>query len=138
MDETLKAKLVQYLEKMEHAATVATDFAAAEIPATIKEYLMWLMVERLWYAMLFAVPMAIAIALRNKWSKWIEWAQKECPRDPADFFIMVSRLVVWIGAWCSLVLGTGTWSLAAVKVYVAPRVVILQEIGHMTGIQKAK
>lgn len=138
VDEQLKAKLIAYLDKMESAATAVGDFAAVEIPATIREYLTWLAVEHATYAVMHLTPLLIWLFLRTTLNGAITWADKSDAEWETPLPIG-ARFLKWGGLGFAFfhfnVMGV-PHAMTSAKVVFAPRVVILEKVGSFVGAVK--
>lgn len=132
MNEELKGRLVKYLDNLEVAATKAHNFAAAEIPETIREYLLWLAIERSAYAVLFLIA-AIVVIILGKMAR----ASARDLRDSDDRNIALFFSWSVPTAFASILVCVGvTYALSATKAIVAPRVVMVEEVAKIVKANK--
>lgn len=127
MDEQLKTKLIQYLDKLEGAAHQVGEVTATEIPATIREYLAWLLIEHTVYAVLGIVPAVILAIVTKRVVRWINTFDE---LNPIQFFGPMLLFMAWVGAACALAT-TVYHSMQTVKVAVSPRVVLIEKVGRL-------
>lgn len=146
MNEELKAKLVSYLDVLEAGAKKAGEFAATEVPETIREWLMWMAIERFTYAAAYLV-LSLAMFLGGLWAgrhlyaafiknRDLRLEQKKSYSTSDEDFFWNAALLCRIAQGLSLiplVFGTGYWAMHGTKVLVAPRVVIIEEVSHIIG-----
>jgi hypothetical protein len=139
MNEELKAKMLAYLGKLESVAEKASDFAAAEIPETVREYLRWLVVEHVAYALVGFVPMILWLCCLRVMNRWQDYGDEERKLDRWNsehaFLSRATKYGGFFVAVLAIVFITGGQVLKATKVVVAPRVVILEEIAKLTGVK---
>lgn len=150
MNPELQAKLVQYLDGLEKGAAKVGEFAEREIPETIREWLLWLAVERFTYAAALLISATVLIVLLRRlhaaipgWTaKDIENEKKRFPmiyRDREPTASDASCEVYWLLAtagWClaAVLAIVGGWqALQGVKVLVSPRVVIVEKVAELCG-----
>jgi len=142
----LQAKLVAYLGALEKGAEKVGDFAEREIPATIHEWLVWLAVERFAYAALFLVGMLVAFfgirwLARLSYSTWDEFRKTEAYtkfQDDSNWNGWLALTILQVTATGLLSIGLIYWSMQAVKVIVAPRVVIVEKVAELVSSNKPK
>lgn len=140
MNPDLQAKLVTYLDGLEKGAAKVGEFAEREIPETIREWLLWLAIERFTYAAAFLV-VALVVYYVARWAarlaedsaiedhkKKPENHQKEYAPDLGAALIFRGFQVV---VPTLLMFGVGYWTLNGVKVLVAPRVVIVEKVAEL-------
>ncbi len=139
MDEQLKSKLMGYLDGLEKSAGKVQDFAAAEIPETIREWLMWQMVEGGMIAIGGVVLFAFVLCLCRLFMRLHNNVVAD--RNQASFhrysneYWNASVAIFFVGIVASLVpVGIGMYRVA--KTAVAPRVVILEKVAELTKGQK--
>lgn len=139
MNEELKAKMLAYLGKLESVAEKASDFAAAEIPETVREYLRWLVVEHVAYALAGFVPMILWLCCLRVMNRWQAYGDDQRKINKWDndhaCFSRATKYGGFLVAAIAIVFITGSQVLKATKVVVAPRVVILEEIAKLTGVK---
>lgn len=129
MDEQFKAKLLSYMDKVEAAAQKVSDFAETEVPEAIKEWLTWLCVERFSYAAAFLVgAVVVGVVARKLWRQDFSVFD-----DAAGITFRASRiasLALWL-IFPILMAASFTWAMSGVKVLVAPRVVLVEEVAKL-------
>lgn len=129
MNDQLRDKLIRYLDALEAATQKAGDFASAEIPEAIREYLMWLTIERFAFAIAFTIPVIVWLIVHGR----IKAAMAKLDKydlAPVGLFYWMARVGIY-----AFLIGTLHWGLAGVKVVIAPRVVIVEEIGSFVGLK---
>lgn len=146
MNPDLQAKLVTYLDGLEKGAAKVGEFAEREIPETIREWLMWLAIERFTYAALFLVGSVAAWLLirwfarlsYREWEKYIDDWKQLTGQKPQYRYLDHTHWNGWlfltIVQWAAAILlsiGTVTWGLQATKVIVSPRVVIVEKVAEL-------
>lgn len=127
MNPELQAKLVHYLDVLEKGAQKAGDFAEAEIPQLVREWLIWLAIERFGYAIMFLVA---CVAL--------QWAFRVLFRSAKYYTAQDDDVLVpcWFGSVLTAIAFTVCafqafdWTLSGVKVLVAPRVVVVEKLAE--------
>lgn len=147
MNPELQAKLVTYLDGLEKGAAKVGEFAEREIPETIREWLLWLAIERFTYAALFLVGSVAAWFLirwcarlsYQEWEKYIDDWKQRTDRKPdyrcLDHSNWNGWLALTVAQWVTALLlsvGTIVWGLEATKVIVSPRVVIVEKAAELT------
>lgn len=120
MSEELKSQLEAFISGMLTKAENATVWAEGEIPLLIQEWLSWLFVESAIHTVIFFIPFVIITFFYVRTMRLL-W------NDSRDEALMIPASFLYV------ILGGGTLVptlinfLQAVKVIVAPRVVILEK-----------
>ena len=134
MDERFKDKALSYLDKMEAAAAKVGEFAETEIPETIREWLLWLAVERFAYAAAFlAVAIVFVVVSRKTLAAAGGW--KGVGNSPVGEPVAVVVILMWLAS-AGCFIGAGSWSLHGLKVVIAPRVVLVEEVAKIVKAEK--
>lgn len=127
MDESikneLKIRIESYLEAIESGASQAGEFVLKETPLVAQEYLAW----TFWSSTLsagtsFAVAVLSILVVKRLWG-WVtkDAENHECaPLLVFPFGVLIPSIAIF-----------GTNAAMALKVSVAPRVVLLEKIGEM-------
>lgn len=147
MNPELQAKLVTYLEGLEQGAVKAGEFAEREIPETVREWLMWLAIERFTYCGAFLIASVAAFLLirwcarlsYREWEKYVdEWKALDPKKQPPFRCLDHTQWNGWLAltiiqyiAFTLLSIGTVHWALAGLKVIVSPRVVIVEKVSEL-------
>lgn len=140
MNPELQTKLVAYLDGLEKGAAKVGEFAEREIPETIREWLLWLAVERFSYAAAFLIGAAVAYYFFRFFARLLEDAAFEAHKKTPEayqkeygpdlgFAMCVRGMQIFIPAM--LLIGFGCWVLQGVKVLIAPRVVIVEKVAEL-------
>ena len=146
MNDELQKKLLIYLDVLEAGAKKAGEFAQTEIPEAVREWLTWLAIERFSYAAVFLLlsVMMFVVGLRSGrqcydlylrcWNK----EDKEAYAWSSDTIYgwSVASRVLQAASLVPLIFGTGYYLMQGTKVVVAPRVVIIEEVGKLVGVAK--
>jgi hypothetical protein len=136
MDDELKGRLGKYLDALEKGAKQAGEFAEAEIPATVKEWLVWYGVSHAIYALIFlgcAIASAvIATRVRKKVAAREDWADSD--RNAAMAALWACRILV-PGL---LLIGFFFNGLETLKCVVAPRVVVIEKVADLVSDKQPK
>ena len=128
MNEEIKSevgsRILSYLDAVESSASSAGEFIAEQTPLVAQEYLAWCF----WGAMLmFAFALFVIMFSVFLMRLAVKWYRDDCTME-AGFFV----LIVAIGG---MLLGSFMVALAAeraVKVSVAPRVVLLEKVAELS------
>ena len=143
MEPELKTRLLKYLDGLEAAAQKAGEFAEAEVPQTVKEYLLWLSVESFIYAALWLafvgilvfvgkVVMGRAIVAGDEIEKANKW-----DGAPAGFFARAGRVACYASAVLFFFAHVPGYVIGGIKPLVAPRVVLVEKAAELiTGESK--
>lgn len=129
MDEQFKAKLLSYMDKVEAGLQKGADFAEQEIPLAIQEWLMWLAVERFSYAAAFLGGAIVVGVMARKL-----WRQDFSVFDAAGGITFRASRIASLALWLIfpiLMAASFTWAMSGVKVLVAPRVVLVEEVAKL-------
>lgn len=150
MDEAFKAKLLKYLDGLETAAGKVQDFASAEIPLFVREWLLWHAVSNAVYAVGFLLVAVAALWVGVRLVRWgygnwnasceeykaakndssRRWAADEAGNRAAG--VIFGGLVLSAAGLFGFAVA-GHFALAALKVAVAPRVVVVEKIAELAG-----
>lgn len=122
MNEEMKKKFLEYVDKLEGAANSVSEFAQQEIPLVLQEYLNWTFYSSLfcglaWFVMLTLIGLLLMkLAIMGKNESGFE--------SPECAFPLIFSVAFHFIAIVALLTNMYT----CVKVAVAPRVVILEQI----------
>lgn len=135
MNPDLQAKLVTYLDSLEKGAAKVGEFAEREIPETIREWLLWLAIERFTYAAAFLVAAIVTAVIARRVAaihrRWADEYVVKWPNSLVDYTgVYVSQAIGFTVAVLCL-LGVGHWAIQGTKVIVAPRVVIVEKVAEL-------
>lgn len=122
MNEELEKRLLKYLDALESSVKTAGDFAADQVPDVCQQFLAW----EFWSCILFAamaVGFAIAFAgMCVRWKRSAAW-DAECAyswgASLAFAGVVLSTVLAFVAVY------------HAVKVAVAPKVVLLEKVSTM-------
>jgi len=134
VDDDLKGRLSKYLDALERGAQKAGEFAEAEIPATIREWLIWQACESGVIALGFLIAAVVAYLLCTKGLR----AAKNAPmmhqmdRDPLIALAWAGRVLIP----AALLIGFVYNGLHTVKCIVAPRVVVVEKAAELVKGKK--
>ena len=154
MNPELQGKLVAYLDALERGAQKVGEFAADEVPQTIREWLVWLAVERFGIAAVLLIVCALLLTA----GRWLarkfaameqEERQRVAAKQPADRswrdeswanslwgWSVVMRITQGLSVIPFLI--SFYWTFQGVKVLVAPRVVLVEEVSKLVTGSKPK
>ncbi len=140
MNPELQSKLVAYLDGLEKGAAKVGEFAEREIPETIREWLLWLAVERFTYAAAFLLA-GLFVFYSMRWLARLceDAAFDEHKRKPEkyqqeyapDFGFAICCRCCQFALTILLLIGCGHWLLQGAKVLIAPRVVIVEKVAEL-------
>ena len=121
-------KLLEYLETMESGIEKAVDFSAEQAPLVIQEYLTWMFWESI------IAGTALLLAAIGAWIllRIIYWATKEASQVDKE----MARSIAWGIAFLANIIVlpfSGLNYMIALKVVVAPRVIILEKLAELVG-----
>jgi heme/copper-type cytochrome/quinol oxidase subunit 2 len=116
MDEALKAQMVEFAKRLLDAAETGATFAAEQTPLLVQEWLRWELASSLIYAGLAVVVIAACVYGCVR-------AVKMKNSDDAENMFLACFVM---GIVALVVAGINTHD--AIKVWVAPRVVIVERI----------
>lgn len=132
MDEQLRERLEKYLETIEEAASQAGGFVMEQAPLVVQEYLAW----RFWsdiFACVISVVIATAVFflagyLRDKATKWKadSWEDKNNRKGSIAACFIAQSLAIGL-----TFIPVGIATFDAVKVSVAPRVVLIEKVADL-------
>lgn len=131
MNDELKGRLTKYLDHLEAAAGKAQAFAETEIPETIREYLMWLAIERFVWGAISLVGCVVVAVIAKKISRSIGSIPSA---DMDDVGKAAFRALTWIVcavAFVPLSISSVQYLMSGTKVLVAPRVAIVEEMAKI-------
>ncbi len=120
MDAEISSRLAKYLDVIESGVKSSADFIQEQAPLVVQEFLAW----RFWSSVCTCVVMIAIIAMCVYFCRKIHKRME--PGDEPVFIIPVT-----IAAICavSLYFNAG----AAIKVKLAPRLVLIEEIRELQG-----
>ena len=128
MDEELKQRVTGYLDALEGSVAKAGMFVTEQAPIAVQEFLAWTFWESLILGLL-CIAGVIGVVLTE--SQWLLPFIKKC-EDPTDRSMCTFLSIVGsIGLVTILSVGGAANVLDAVKVSVAPRVVILEKVASL-------
>lgn len=126
MGDELQKRLLSYLDAAEKGIREAGPVVGGELEALVREWLTWMFIERVGLAVLF-VALASVTVVMTTWAWRAAGRLDSMDRPPARAVWAVLGTLAAIG----LAAGGGHWALQAVKVRVAPRVVVLEEVARL-------
>ena len=130
----IKQKMLEYAEGLESFAQDAGNFAQEEIPLVIQEYLTWMFAESIFWILVCGFFVAIIWIIRSQLEKTSKVQIVEGSTNRGDWKIEDHTLVSFFSNIVSWVITAGIaaisfqWMVWAVKIWVAPRVVILEKV----------
>lgn len=137
MDENLKARLDKYLDALEKGATRAGEFAEVEIPATIREYLVWYGVEHAIYAVCFVAVALVCFLMGRRFypavKKYLD--DNQAWDEPPVIGLVVSWILKNLVPWLFLI-GFVVHAMDVVKVCVSPRIVLVEKVADVVKGKK--
>lgn len=126
----MQERLMKYLNHLEDLAGKTEDFAAEQVPLYIQELLTWMFWDSVMCAAFAALILVISLVLVGFGFKLLEHAKKT-KDDGLEFFGgMTVILMAILAVVCLLPICINTKQ--AVKISVAPRVVIVEELKKLT------
>ena len=146
MSDELQKKLLSYLDVLEAGAKKAGEFAQTEIPEAVREWLTWLAIERFSYAGVFLLLASVMFGVGWRMGRKCYDLYQRCGNKEDTEAYCWSSDTIWnwafafrmlqVASVAPLIFGTGYWTLQGMKVVVAPRVVIIEEVGRLVGVAK--
>lgn len=128
MEKDLTQRLGLYLDEIEKAVKTGGEFAAEQAPLLVQEFLAW----TFWEATLAMVASLAAAALLGlacrKLVKWNHAAESYVDAEPLIVGGVVTGLVGLM-----MLIPAAINAHKMVKVSVAPRVVLVEEVGRILG-----
>lgn len=120
-NEDIKLAIVEYLKTFESGLKKAVDFSMEQVPLVIQEFLAW----EFWGSMAIAISCCFAIAIVFPLHK------AGCKiSDPSSEGRVLTHIFS-VFAWIILSVAAITEFVNALKVTVAPRLVILEKISEL-------
>lgn|SRR3990167_2475004 len=118
MNETTQQALEQFVQKMLTAVEQGASWTAEQAPLVVQEWLRWQMVEAASRAALMVVLCVV-----------FGWLSRRCLAKMREHSLDPWEVPAGLAAVVSLVSGVlaGVAALDALKVYLAPRVVVLEK-----------
>ena len=131
MNEEMNNKLVEYLDSLGGVAKAAASFAGDNLPMVIQEFLAWEFYSNIFIVMLCILAGILGLCLgRAGLENYNKLVQQDKSTDDTSVVIPIIFGVMLLG----LAIGLGSISAyQAVKVKVAPRIVVLEKISDMVG-----
>lgn len=135
--QRLIERLEQTLDWAQEGAAVGADFVAEQTPLYIQEMLAWLFwyhvsVAAAWALIMFVVTKVLLSSLRKCFTRL-----KGTPRSSdAEFGYevgVVASIIGIVGTNIAGIICVFVYGLYALKVYIAPRVVVLDELSKLIG-----
>jgi len=118
MDEITKKALEEFVQKMLSAVEQGATFTAEQAPLVVQEWLRWQMVEALVIATILLI-LSVGSSLFSRWC----WSNKR--KDPTSDWEFGG--VFLIGTAIGFALFSLVVYMGALKIYLAPRVVVLEK-----------
>jgi hypothetical protein len=130
----MNEQLIKYLEGFESRLGNVEDFAAAEIPLFVQEFLMWNWWNSFIWASVCLIPVVVIfVVLLRSWyraGKTLD-IRKESDAQIGFFFALISIAII---ASTSIVAVEGVKEGAkCLKISVAPRVFLVEESAKLMG-----
>lgn len=120
MDEATKKALNEFVQQMITAAQTGAQWTADQAPLLVQEWLRWQLVSSILYAM---VLILIGAVLLYATVKMIRGGKDKDYYMPGPLFTGIGAVFVFVPAFGHI--------MQAVKVYVAPRVVVIEQFIHL-------
>lgn len=127
MNEELEKRLEKYLETLESTITQASDFAIEQTPLVVQEYLSWIFWSNIF---LFALNIIIIIFCIFLMFKLRFVMAKNMDTDIAVGFQILCFIMSSVGIILGFIFSAVSLYYA-IKVAVAPRVVLLEKISEL-------
>ena len=128
MEKDLTQRLGLYLDEIEKAVKTGGEFAAEQAPLLVQEFLAW----TFWEATLAMIAWLLAAALLGlmcrKFCKWGRAAVSYLDQNPLFLGCVLSGLFGLV-----MLIPAAINAHKMVKVSVAPRVVLVEEVGRILG-----
>jgi hypothetical protein len=123
MNEDLKTKLLEYLDKLDSGVKTATDFSVEQAPLVIKEYLDWIFwFNTTWGLVWLTICMVIILAAATV----VKLALKDEEYGAAALITLMTAVVLIIPIYWTI-----AYTLEAIQVVIAPRIVLLEKISEL-------
>lgn len=119
-NELLTQRLESMLAYVEEGVKASASFAAEQAPLVVQEYLAWYWWSAVFLAVLFGFIGLVLISFAT-------WLIRKDPDSDA----IAPLLFMWIAGALFFFIGVGNNVYDMVKVSVAPRVVVLEQIGKL-------
>lgn len=128
MNDELQQRLTMYLDAIEASASKAGDFVVEQTPLLAQEYLAW----EFWSSVMLCAASALVLVVLCAVFLRVWWAVKaekdfDFNDHPEMMFLVIPLLFVALGVGCVAHNGAN-----AVKVKVAPRVVLMEKIAELS------
>lgn len=123
MNPEIADRLTKYLDTLEKGLDKAGDFIAEQAPLVVQELLAW----RFWEAAMLAVVLALGVLLCIALWKPAKHFQIDDYDECGPLFARII-LATTITVMTGFAIQNG---IAAVKVKVAPRLIVLEEVRHL-------
>lgn len=123
MDETTQKALNEFVQQVISAAQTGAQWTAEQAPLVVQEWLRWQLIEALLLGCLGVVVLVFAAAAAYCAYRW------SCDYETEGLGIIagaVAAILIAVGATLS-----SHFLLVALKVYVAPRVVVLEKFAEL-------
>lgn len=135
MNEIVTGKLTDYLEKLEQGAQKGVDILQEEVPLYVQELLSWMFVENIfniitslmWIIGAFLFSYMLHIAVKS--------IREDEPNNEGCYVIYAANIFPLI-AFCIATSCAFDSAKQAVKIKVAPRVVVVEEISKLVNQAK--
>lgn len=119
--EEIKTAIVEYLKTFESGLKKAGDFSMEQVPLVVQEFLAWEFWGSVTVATMCCLVMVVIGFLHKAGCKI---------SDPSSEARVLTH-VLSVTAWMGLAIGTTSELIDALKVSVAPRLVILEKISEL-------
>lgn len=122
MDETTQKALNEFVQQVISAAQTGAQWTAEQAPLVVQEWLQWQLTEALLLGCLGVVVLVFAAAAAYRAARW-----------SGDYETEGLAVITGVVAAISIAAGATLSShfLVALKVYVAPRVVVLEKFAEL-------
>lgn len=134
MDEKLKEQGIAYLSKMLNQLEKGTDFVVEQTPLVVQEYLTWSLWESVILSVFLIIPIFVGWVVYHYWWKAAkEWdlPSYSCGFDQGTR--TVSRVVAIVINWAATIIlsiNSIMYVLQAVKIWLAPRVFLIEQLAQ--------
>lgn len=133
MNDELEKKLVEYMAGLESRLKTAEDFAVEQLPDVIQQWLAWELWSSVTLAALFLLVAAcIGIFVKKFWKFAGDFDSVD--RAFARGIVSILGTIVMAG----FLVAAGSNVYWAVKVSVAPKIVILEKVSQLAGFSRSR
>lgn len=131
MDEEIKRRITSYLDELEKATKTTGEFVSEQAPLLVQEYLNWYFINNLFHAVICLVIAMILVRCVFKYYH-LTYRLSDGDRAPLQFIIIAVTCLISGG----LTIASISSVHLAIKVKIAPRVVLLEEVTSIMSLNK--